>query len=63
MIPGHPAQSPAKKIENGEMILNNAGNIAQQCWLDIPQHFPNVELHEYVVMPNHIHGIVEPVCV
>ncbi|MDR2139067.1 MAG: hypothetical protein LBP50_05930 [Tannerella sp.] len=41
------------------MILNNAGNIAQQCWLDIPQHFPHVELHEYVVMPNHIHGIVE----
>jgi REP element-mobilizing transposase RayT len=41
------------------MILNDTGNIAQQCWLDIPQHFPNVELHEYVVMPNHIHGIVE----
>jgi REP element-mobilizing transposase RayT len=47
------------KIKNGKMILNDTGNIAQQCWLDIPQHFPHVELHEYVVMPNHIHGIVE----
>jgi REP element-mobilizing transposase RayT len=27
--------------------------------LDIPQHFPHAELHEYVVTPNHIHGIVE----
>ncbi|MDR2130277.1 MAG: transposase, partial [Odoribacteraceae bacterium] len=32
------------KIEDGKMILNDTGNIAQQCWLDIPQHFPNVEL-------------------
>ncbi|MDR3365715.1 MAG: transposase [Prevotellaceae bacterium] len=47
------------KIKDGKMILNDAGNIAQQCWLDIPQHFPHAELHEYVVMPNHIHGIVE----
>jgi REP element-mobilizing transposase RayT len=47
------------KIEDGKMILNDTGNIAQQCWLDIPQHFPLVELHEYVVMPNHNHGIVE----
>ncbi|MDR2065735.1 MAG: transposase [Prevotellaceae bacterium] len=47
------------KIENGEMILNDTGKIAQQCWLEIPQHFPHAELHEYVVMPNHIHGIVE----
>jgi REP element-mobilizing transposase RayT len=41
------------------MILNDTGKIAQQCWLEIPQHFPHAELHEYVVMPNHIHGIVE----
>jgi REP element-mobilizing transposase RayT len=46
------------KIENDKMILNDAGNIAQQCWLNIPQHFPHAELHEYVVMPNHIHGII-----
>ncbi len=47
------------KIENDEMILNDAGKIADECWLDIPKHFPNAILHEYIVMPNHVHGIIE----
>jgi putative transposase len=47
------------KVVNGEMVLNDAGEIAQKCWLEIPNHFPNVVLHEYVIMPNHVHGIVE----
>jgi REP element-mobilizing transposase RayT len=48
------------KIDQGlEMILNEAGKIANECWLQIPEHFPNVILHEYVIMPNHIHGIIE----
>jgi REP element-mobilizing transposase RayT len=42
-----------------KMILNDTGKIAVQCWLDIPKHFPNVVLHEYIVMPNHVHGIIE----
>jgi len=42
-----------------KMELNDAGKIASQCWLDIPKHFPNVILHEFIIMPNHIHGIVE----
>jgi putative transposase len=46
-------------IKNGELILNDAGKIAENCWLEIPQHFPNVELHEFIIMPNHIHGIIE----
>lgn len=47
------------EIVDGEMILNDAGRIANQCWLDIPKHFPNVVLRENIVMPNHIHGIIE----
>ena len=47
------------EIHQGKMILNEAGNIAQTCWLEIPQHFPNVVLHEFVIMPNHVHGIIE----
>ena len=42
-----------------QMMLNDAGKIAHECWLEIPNHFPNVVLHEFVVMPNHIHGIIE----
>jgi REP element-mobilizing transposase RayT len=44
-------------VVNGKMVLNVAGKIANECWLEIPEHFPNVILHEYIVMPNHIHGI------
>jgi len=46
-------------IEDGKMILNDAGIIANECWLKIPEHFPNAVLHEYIVMLNHVHGIIE----
>lgn len=42
-----------------KMVLNDAGKIANKCWMEIPKHFPNVILHEYVIMPNHVHGIIE----
>jgi putative transposase len=32
--------------------------IAERCWLAIPEHFPLVTLDEWVVMPNHVHGII-----
>ena len=47
------------EIKKGEMILNNAGKIAKKYWFEIPDHFPNTRLHEYIIMPNHIHGIIE----
>jgi REP element-mobilizing transposase RayT len=40
------------------MNLSNIGAIAKKCWEEIPEHFHNVELDEYVVMSNHIHGIL-----
>ena len=45
-------------VVNGRIILNKIGRIADQCWRDIPDHFPNVRLDEYIIMPNHIHGII-----
>lgn len=47
------------EIVNEEMQLNELGKIADECWRAIPEHFPNVELGAYVVMPNHVHGIIE----
>jgi putative transposase len=47
------------EIVNGEMTENAAGKTARQCWNDIPNHYPQVILHEFVVMPNHIHGIIQ----
>lgn len=40
------------------MILNEWGKIAEQYWLEMPIYFPNLQLDEFVVMPNHIHGII-----
>jgi len=45
-------------ITNGEMNLSPLGQSALDCWNEIPAHFPFVELGEFVVMPNHVHGIV-----
>ncbi|HEX9728709.1 MAG TPA: transposase [Gemmatimonadales bacterium] len=42
----------------GEMRLNDVGQVATQCWLAIPDHFPNVTLDSFVIMPNHVHGII-----
>jgi len=46
------------EIVNGEMILNDGGKIVEKCWIDIPEHFPNAILDEFIIMPNHIHGII-----
>jgi putative transposase len=42
--------------ENTE--LSKIGKIAQECWFEIPKHFGDVQLDEFVVMPNHVHGII-----
>jgi REP element-mobilizing transposase RayT len=45
-------------IVDGKMVFNAAGHAAAQCWHAIPDHFPNALLDAFVVMPNHVHGIV-----
>jgi REP element-mobilizing transposase RayT len=47
------------EIVGENMILSDGGKIANDCWLAIPKHFRNVVLHEYIIMPNHVHGIIE----
>lgn len=46
-------------ITGDKMILNNVGNIALQSLLNIRKHFPNATIHDNVIMPNHIHFILE----
>jgi len=45
-------------IKNGIMQLSDIGRFAEQFWHEIPNHFPMVELGNFVVMPNHVHGIL-----
>jgi REP element-mobilizing transposase RayT len=46
------------EIKNGKIILNECGKIVQRYWQEIPNHYPNVKLDQWVIMPNHIHGII-----
>jgi putative transposase len=46
------------EIIDGEMNLNDLGRLIEQCWRDLPQRFPWVSIDEFIVMPNHVHGII-----
>jgi len=42
------------RITDGKVVLTGIGNIAKRLWLEIPEHFKNVELDEFIIMPNHM---------
>lgn len=46
------------EVREPEVVLNPMGQIALAMWEEIPVHFPQVQLDQFVVMPNHIHGIL-----
>lgn len=53
-------------VENGDMILNEFGQIANDEWIKLADRFENFELDVFQIMPNHMHGIIklnEPVVV
>ncbi len=45
-------------VKDGTMVLNNVGLTAHQMWMEIPRHHKCVELDEFQIMPNHVHGIL-----
>lgn len=45
-------------VVGGEMILNDAGNMIDKWYRELCNKFPDIELGEYIVMPNHFHGII-----
>jgi REP element-mobilizing transposase RayT len=47
------------RLEKSKMILSEAGQYAHDCWLKIPEHYPHVILHEFIIMHDHVHGIIE----
>ena len=46
-------------IKNQKMNLNEIGYLVEKYWIEIPQHFNFIKSHDFVVMPNHVHGILE----
>jgi len=47
------------EVMNGEMRLNEYGLIAERQWYWLEEQYPYVVLHEFVIMPNHVHSIIE----
>ena len=45
-------------LKNGVFIPSPVGSLAEECWSLIPEHSTGVELDQFVLMPNHIHGLV-----
>ena len=54
----HEGESFFGKLIDNKMVLSEIGKMASYFWKEIPVHFKHVKLDEYVVMPNHIHGIL-----
>jgi REP element-mobilizing transposase RayT len=46
------------EVVNEEMQLSKFGLVAKQQWEKLPKRFPNIELGAYMIMPNHMHGII-----
>ncbi len=46
------------EIEQGKMIKNQIGKTAGKYWIEIPEYFLNFTTDEFIIMPNHIHGIL-----
>jgi REP element-mobilizing transposase RayT len=46
------------KIDNGEMTLNDYGMAVKETWFDLVNHISGIVLDEFIIMPNHLHGIV-----
>ena len=46
------------KVADGKMILNAGGQMVQAVWSEMPVNYSGVEIDQFIVMPNHIHGII-----
>ena len=54
----HKRQHLFGEVCHGQMVLNEAGDLVEKWWNKIPEKFPDIELGDYQIMPNHFHAIV-----
>lgn len=54
----HQRQEIFGQIRSGEMRLSPLGEIVARAWIDLPRHFNSISLDAFVIMPNHVHGIM-----
>lgn len=46
------------RVEGGEVSENRLAGIVRRCWEDLPTHYPHASLDAFVIMPNHVHGVI-----
>ena len=46
------------EVINGSMLLSEQGNMVKKFWFDLPNNYKNCKLDEFIIMPDHFHGIV-----
>ena len=55
------------EVENGDMEANGPGSVVEECWTKLPDHYDNLVLDAFILMPNHVHGVIiledGPTCV
>ncbi len=54
----HERECALGNVIDGEVRLNENGEIVAVCWDDLIDHYPHIELDAFVVMPNHVHGVI-----
>jgi REP element-mobilizing transposase RayT len=47
------------EISDSKIYLNEIGKMSDRIWHEIPEHFPNAAVDQFIVMPNHLHGIIQ----
>ncbi|MDD5341240.1 MAG: transposase [Patescibacteria group bacterium] len=50
------------EIKDNNVYLSEVGKVVFDCWLEIPKHFNNIRLDDWIIMPNHVHGIIQIEC-
>jgi len=51
-------QCTLSSVIDGKVQWSQAGTIVWACWNDLPNNYPHVELDSFVIMPNHVHGVL-----
>ena len=46
-------------VDNGEMVINEYGKIIRYSWFDLRNHNNHIRLDAFMIMPNHVHGIIQ----
>ena len=46
------------KVIDEEVELSEYGKVVENAWLDLPNHYEHISLDEFIIMPNHVHGII-----